>query len=343
MKSSNNILYYLRLLIYILIIYNLIVFFQYFRYNGFYDSYNYAQYAFTYQNFGFITRGFIPSLFSFLQIKNTVTIIIIFNLLIVSFYYLFIKSGFLKPELKNTSIAYFFSSAGIIHLALDALRLDLFIYVFCLLSYYLALRNKIILAGIVAIISLFIHESSIFILTPMYFIIYGNSRAFYINTLIYVLIFISIVLSGNQLSAADAVLAIRQFTTIQNPLMYLYAQRVLPFTENINYIFSLFPLKANILFMGFHFVLILYIVNTKLLYKIAFVFFPLILCLVAIDWFRWINYVYFLLFIYLLKNEYTFSDQQTKKIIILSFITIAPQIAFLQSPYWYNLITDFLR
>ena len=99
-NSIKKINLYIKLIVAVLSVFILVSFLQYFKTKGFYGTYNYAQYAFTYQKCGYVTRGLIPSIFQLLHIKNTLLFIFIFTSCQLVFCILFFKIASFNVQLK---------------------------------------------------------------------------------------------------------------------------------------------------------------------------------------------------------------------------------------------------
>ncbi len=123
--------------------------------------------------FGFIKRGLAGELFGFLCDKN-VSSITILSISILSVLYFFIINIALKTTWNNPKSYYrmlffviFLLSQYIVFSAHLIGYLDHIIFLLTILAVYLTIRNKILLASLVAIFSIFIHEISVVLLLPV--------------------------------------------------------------------------------------------------------------------------------------------------------------------------------
>ena len=123
--------------------------------------------------FGFIKRGLAGELFGFLCDKN-VSSITILSISILSVLYFFIINIALKTTWNNPKSYYrmlffviFLLSQYIVFSAHLIGYLDHIIFLLTILAVYLTIRNKILLASLVAVFSIFIHEISVVLLLPI--------------------------------------------------------------------------------------------------------------------------------------------------------------------------------
>lgn len=123
--------------------------------------------------FGFIKRGLAGELFGFLSVKNTFSITVLSILILAVLYFLIVKIA-LKTTLNNSGSYYrilffviFLLSQYIVFSAHLIGYLDHIIFLLTILAVYLTIRNKILLASLVAVFSIFIHEISVVLLVPV--------------------------------------------------------------------------------------------------------------------------------------------------------------------------------
>lgn len=123
--------------------------------------------------FGFIKRGLAGELFGFLSVKNTFSITVLSILILAVLYFLIVKIA-LKTTLNNSGSYYrilffiiFLLSQYIVFSAHLIGYLDHIIFLLTILAVYLTIRNKILLASLVAVFSIFIHEISVVLLLPV--------------------------------------------------------------------------------------------------------------------------------------------------------------------------------
>lgn len=167
-----NVLYVLLALF----VYNSIVLYKYFNFGIFTRNYIMAQYAFTYQEMGFVARGFIPSLFSVFGINNQISYFILFNVIIICYVFTVIKIANMY-QLKHKNyfiISFLFLFFGIPHFALDAFRLDSIIQLCVLWVFIFLHQNKTLIAFTIGILAMFIHEAVLFLLVPIFFLYYNQ-------------------------------------------------------------------------------------------------------------------------------------------------------------------------
>ena len=334
-NSIKKINLYIKLIVAVLSVFILVSFLQYFKTKGFYGTYNYAQYAFTYQKCGYVTRGLIPSIFQLLHIKNTLLFIFIFTSCQLVFCILFFKIASFNVQLKYTYIVFFFSSLGILHFALDSFRLDIFIYTLCLLVYLSLFQQKIIIAIILSVIAIIIHEAAYFLMVPVFFLFITSNKKRFLMLLFFSVFFLISVISSNLLFKDNAVKLIEDFTNLTIIPEHYYQARISSSIENIKYYFSIFNIKVNISFLVLFILLFVYILTIPLLKKYYVLFFPIFLCFIGVDWYRWIHMVYFLLFLVLITENIALPKSKAKKIILYSYLIGIPVAMYIKGSLIY--------
>ncbi len=334
--SLKNISLFHKIIFVVLSVFILVSILQYFKTKGFYGTYNYAQYAFTYQKCGYVTRGLIPSMFQLLHIKNTLLLIFIFSVCQFVFCFIFFKIATFNVELKYTYIVFFFSSLGILHFALDSFRLDIFIYTLSLLVYISLFQQKIIIAIILSVIAIIIHEAAYFLIVPVFYMFITSNKKRFLLLLFFSALFLSSVVTSKLLIKDNAVQLIKDFTHLTIVPEHYYLSRISSSIENIKYYFSIFNLKVNVFFLVLFILLFVYILTIQFLRKYYFIFFSLLLCIIGVDWYRWIHMVYFLLFLVLIKENIALPKSKAKKIILYSYLIGIPVAMYIKGSLIYT-------
>jgi hypothetical protein len=123
--------------------------------------------------FGFIKRGLAGELFGFLSEKNTFSITILSISVLAVLYFLILKIA-LKTTWSNPKsygrilfFVIFLLSQYIVFSAHLIGYLDHVVFLMTILTVYLITRNKLFLASVIAVFSIFIHEISIVLLLPI--------------------------------------------------------------------------------------------------------------------------------------------------------------------------------
>ena len=134
-------------------------------------------------------------------------------------------------------------------------------------------------------------------------------------------LFILIVIGSEKISEQTCIDLMKNFTGLQEIPSLFYMQRVSSISQNVHSVFTTNNMALSLLVM-----LILLMANYFIFkenYKqqpsiLNFLFlFPLVLCIVAIDWMRWISMVYILSILYLqYQNRLNFTV--VKRLLLLS-------------------------
>ncbi len=334
--SIKNISLFNKIIFGVLSVFVLISILQYLKTKGFYETYNYAQYAFTYQKCGYVSRGLIPSIFQSLHIKNTLLFIFIFSVCQLVFCFLFFKIASFNVELRYTYIVFFFSSLGILHFALDSFRLDIFIYTLSLLVYLSLFQQKIIIATILSVIAIIIHEAAYFLIIPVFFMFITSNKKRFLLLLFFSALFLSSVVTSKLLIKDNAVQLIKDFTHLTIVPEHYYLSRISSTAETLKYYFSVLNIKVNVVFVLLFILLFIFISTKKILKAYYYILFPLMLCIIAIDWYRWIHMVYFLLFLVLIKENISIPKSKAKKIILYSYLIGIPVAMYIKGSLIYT-------
>ncbi|MFN8282249.1 MAG: hypothetical protein U0U67_03495 [Chitinophagales bacterium] len=341
--SIKNTNLFFNLIVAVVCIFLLISILQYFKTKGFYGTYNYAQFAFTYQKCGYITRGLIPAIFQWLHIKNTILFVFIFTGCQLAFSVLFLNIGAFNLELKYTYMVFFFSSLGVLHFALDSFRLDVFIYMLSLIVYISLSQQKIIIATLMSIIAIIIHEAAYFLIVPLFFMFFKPNKKRFLLGFFFTSLFLISVVTSNLIDKNSAIQLIKDFTQLNNVPEHYYLARISSTTETLRFYFSIFNVKVNVFFVML-FVLLFIFISTKQLFKDYFyILFPLLLCIIAIDWYRWIHMVYFLLFLVLIKENISIPKSKAIKIILYSYLIGIPVAMYIKGSIIYTIALRIVK
>jgi hypothetical protein len=287
-----------------LLIYNSVIIYRYLTLGKLSNPYVINSYQFTYQRCGFISRGLLPSIFETLDINNLLAYFIFLNIIII-LYVLAVANiaSLYKVTYRNYFIiSFLFFFFGIPHFALDTFRFDSLTMLLVLYTFILLHRKLILLSFIVSLLSLFIHEASIFLFVPIFFLLLGTKLRWIISVIL-IISFVIISLSSNKLSEKEAINVLQNsgYDDI-DPLNY--AGQTLNIKENIYYFFNTYNVSMFLLY-GLVYIIVLFYCFSSLFkskineYRWMFLV-PLILCLIAVDYFRWYCFVYFLAMLYAL-------------------------------------------
>lgn len=283
-------------------------------------NYVLSQYVFTYQNMGFVARGLLPSIFELIKLNNKCTYNIFYNIVlmfyVITIIYLGIKYAY---QYRNKFIiSVLFLYFGIFHFTIDTMRTDMLIILFSIWIFILLDNNKKIISVLISIISLFIHEASFFLIVPI-FVLFNRSK-YKTLFIIFILstIFLLITFLSNKTIENNAIEMISNFPDITQIKRFFYIGYTSGIIENITFYFSTINnyILILILVVGISIYIFCFreLFTKKLAQKNIFAFFPLLLCLVAIDYSRWLHFSFILLMLYAIKQN-LFNDKILKRLV----------------------------
>lgn len=305
--------------------YNIIIYTRYWLSGFWINDIQLYQFAFTYQDCGYITRGLIPSITSFFKLNPLVFLYILCNISIAFYTYLicYIVNIYNIKDKTLFLISFLFLFFGIPHFALDALRFDIILQTLCLLIFILLHHNKFFIAISISILGLFIHEGIYFLLVPIFFL-KMNKQNKWLFSILHSVVFLSVIFLANKISKAQAIhLANIKLQMSDVPETYHIPQES-SVIDNVLYVFKAYNMFYVFCFMIIY--IIILITSFKKLFSKPFLdfkwlcIFPLLICFIAADWFRWICFVYFLAMLYCLRYD-TFS-LKTFKIFLFTTIVL---------------------
>jgi hypothetical protein len=311
-----------------LLLYNSIILLRY-KITGFWiNDFQLYQFAFTYQDCGFITRGIIPSIVLALKLAPIPFLYILCNVFIV-FYVLLIYHIINLYNIENRLfflISFLFLFFGIPHFALDALRLDIILQVITMLVFVLLHQNKILITLFITIIGLLIHEGVYFLLIPMFFLkMQGRNK--WIYSILLTAFFLFVVLMANKITKEQAIHLAATNVGMYNVAETYYIPQVSSAKDNVFHVFKTYKMQYALLYMLVY-LIVLYKSFRNLFNKPIFEYrwlclFPLFICLVAADWFRWICFVYFITMLYAVVYD-CYDKKILKNFIILTIMLGIP-------------------
>lgn len=290
-------------------------------------NYVLSQYVFVYQNMGFVARGLLSSIFELIKLNNKCSYYIFYNIVlifyVITIIYLGIKYAY---QYRNKFIiSVLFLYFGIFHFTIDTMRTDILIILFSLWIFILLDNNKKIISVLVSIISLFIHEASFFLIVPI-FALYNINRkntAFRIFSLS--TIFLLITFLSNKTTEDNAIAMISNFHDVTQIKKMFYIGYTSGIIENITFYFSTINNYYLILILVIGISVYIFcfreLFNKQLMKKNIVTFFPLLLCFVAIDYSRWLHFVFILLILYCIKQN-LFNDKIFKRLLYCFSISI---------------------
>lgn len=337
---ANNKSSQIALIIASLCIYNLRFIIRYYFSETFFNDYEYANLVFTYQKCGFISRGLIPSIYEFLNIDNKFILYIISNIYISMFVVYVIMIGRKYNNIFFT-LAVLFSSFGVIHQTTLLLKPDQIVYSLFFTSIFYLLNGKNNIYILISIICMFIHEMSLFIFIPVFYLNTITKRKFFIYTILMCILFLFISLCSTKIPKEKCIQLMQDYTGLINIPKEFYIQRTAAIIENIKQVFTTYNMALASIFLVLLLICNRYIfnkiyLNNKYITDYLFLL-PLILCFVAVDWMRWVTQVYLLSIIFL-QHKYEINKSVLIKIYVLSFIIGVPNtIGFIFSPLIYLL------
>lgn len=186
---------YIRNIICILLFFTFIFFIYILHIKCFYanlisDHYNMTSYLITYKN-GFISRGFIGTLYSIIPLNKFLSIMHILSLIYVTIIFIFILKNIISVLIKtfnnvNLTFLYVFmmTSSSIIYFTLHHYntKLEIFWYLLFIPVFYSFLNLKkykmfkVCMIFIFSIISVLIHQGFVFILMPFIMILFWEEN-----------------------------------------------------------------------------------------------------------------------------------------------------------------------
>ncbi len=296
-----------------LLVYNSIILYKYKNYGLLTRNYILAQFSFTYQKVGFISRGLVPSILELFDMNSKTYILIYFNIFIILYTYAILKilNLYSASKTRLSVIAFLFLFFGVPHFAQDAFRMDLVIQTICLFIFISLKRHQIIAVLILSIISMFVHEASIFLIIPILFISKLSTYKKISTTIFLSLLFILISIYSTKINEHYAIKLVQNYLHIYSIPKEIYLLHIQKIDTTFTNIFSTYNLSILIL-VGFIYIVILIFSFPKLFkantYKFSFlVFFPLLLCLIAVDYYRWYCFMFFLAMIMYYNYGYIFT------------------------------------
>jgi hypothetical protein len=315
-----------------LLMYNAILLYKYFSIGIFTRNYILAQYAFTYQKMGFVSRGLLPSIFELFGINSQYTYYVFFNFIIVIYVLLviYIRSLYNIKNKNYYIISFIFLFFGVPHFSLDAFRLDLVIQILTLLVFIALYHNKIYIALFVGFLSLFIHEASVFLIIPIFSLFMYNKRKIQLVSLsiAYLLFFGLIIIFSNKTTEHNAIFLVQKFLNTREIYKEMYTLHVKGSKRAHFDIFRTYNLSLLIT-VGFAYLIFIYY-NFKVFFiknielrKLIFLL-PFGLCLLGVDFFRWYCFVFFLLMIFQIHYFNSLSFYQFKNLILITLFLGIP-------------------
>lgn len=268
-----------------------------------------SQYAFTYQNMGFVARGLLPSIFELIKLNNKFIYYIFYNIVlilyIITIIYIAIKYAY---QYRNKFIiAILFLYFGVFHFSSDTMRTDMLIILISFWLFILLNRNKILPSITLSIVALLIHEASFFLIVPVYLLFVDNLKQKIAVVLSFGLIFLIIILFSNKTTESNAIEIIKQFGGITQVKQIFYIGYTAGVCENIKFYFS--TINNYFLVLTLIAGTIIYVFCFREVFKKSliqtniFALFPLLLCFVAIDYFRWLHFAFILLMLYSIRQN----------------------------------------
>lgn len=311
-----------------IILYNFIIILRYYLTGFWLNDFHLYQFAFTYQDCGFITRGLVSSLVAYFNLRPIVFLYILCNIsLIIYIYLIYYIINMHNIENKYLFlIGFLFLFFGIPHFALDALRLDIILQALVLLVFVLLHNKKILSVMFICILGMLIHEGIYFLLVPIFFLKIEGNKRWYLSILISI-IFLAVVLSANKITKEQAIeLAATKIGMFHVPETY-YIPQVSSATDNALHVFKTYKMQYAFIFLIIY--LTVLFVSFKNIFRISIkemrwlCLFPILICLVAADWFRWICFVYFITMLYVLVYD-KFTIKTFKNFAFLTIILGIP-------------------
>lgn len=308
------------LFIFSILLYNFRILIRYHYSHTFFNECEYAYLAITYQKCGFISRGLMPSIYETIGLNNKLLLYLLSNVYVAITTLCVIKIG---KQFKNIffSIAILFSSFGILHQTTLLLKPDQVVYMLFFVSYLCLIKGYTKYFFLISLLSMLVHEVSVFLFIPIYFLQRKNNFSFYAYSFIMLLLFILIAVGSTKISANTCIELMKNYTGLQHIPKEFYYLRVVGIINNIQFYYT-----VNNLALSFLLFVVLLIFN-YLIFKINYVYkgsflnylflFPLVLCFIAIDWMRWMSMVYILSILYL-QHQKTINSIIVKRLLLLS-------------------------
>lgn len=301
--------------------------YKYFKMGQFTSNYILYQYKFTYQNCGYIKRGLFPSFLELLNLNNQYTYFVIFNLILIIYTFIVVQiaNKYLQENINSYILSFLFLFFGVPHFTLDIYRIDILIQLITLFILLLLKNEKYLVAFLLSLLSILIHEASLFLIIPIFFLIINDRKKWYFSFYLTIFFLMSLLLS-HKLSQNEAIIILKENNSASIEYSQ-YAAFTLGFKDTILMYFRMYNVGFFIIY-GFCYFIILYLSFKKLFtgkftdYKWLFLF-PLLLCFVAVDFLRWYCFVYFLAMLYALYYN-VFSRKSFYYILFISIILGIP-------------------
>lgn len=303
-----------------LILYNFRILIRYHYSHTYFNDCEYAILAITYQKCGFISRGLMPSIYEAIGLNNKLLLYLLSNVYVAISTFYVIQIGKLYKNIFF-SIAILLSSFGILHQTTLLLKPDQVVYLLFFAGYLMLLKGNIKLFFAISFISMFVHEVSVFLFIPIYFLHRKNNSSFYAYSFIMLVLFVVIAIGSTKISENTCIELMRKQTGLQEIPSLFYMQRIATISQNIHSVFTtnnmaLSLLVLLILLLGNYYIFKDIYKKPSSIFNYLFLF-PLVLCFVAIDWMRWISMVYILSILYL-QHKGNLNFIVVKRLLILS-------------------------
>ncbi len=303
-----------------LVLYNFRILIRYHYSHVFFNDCEYACLAITYQKCGFISRGLMPSIYEAIGLNNKLMLYLLSNVYIAITTFCVLQIG---KYYKNIffSIAILLSSFGILHQTTLLLKPDQVVYLLFFVGYILILKGNLKLFFVISFISMFVHEVSVFLFIPIYFLHRKNNFGFYVYSFIMLLLFILIAIGSTKVSENICIELMKNYTGLQEIPLLFYRQRVSTITQTVSEVYAENNMALTLLVLIILLIANYYIFKdiykkTSSIFNYLFLF-PLALCFVAIDWMRWISMVYILSILYL-QHQQAINTIIVKRLLLLS-------------------------
>jgi hypothetical protein len=283
-------------------------------------DYNLSAYAFTYFNAGFIVRGLIPTVLDLLHLNNELGYLILYNITLIFYIYSIVYIAKLHKIEHNFYFifSFIFLFFGIPHFVFDAFRTDMIIQLLAMVVYIFLYKEKILYSIVISLIAILIHEAAVFLVVPIFLLLINDAVWKKYGIAAILLVFTYLCLKFSHKTDADTAVKILQdfFKVEEVPKRFadIYTNEI---GSNRKVVFSYMYqwMKApNIIAIGGYLMLLIFsffYLLKQSFFKYYWLFlFPLILCVIAVDFPRWICFAYFLAFIfsahsgYFLKNRF---------------------------------------
>lgn len=311
-----------------LLLYNLIIVFHYQLTGFFANDFHLFQFAFTYQDCGFITRGLVPSIVSLFKLDPLPSLYILCNIFLAIYVYLIYYITDLY-KIKNKGIfliGFLFLFFGIPHFALDTLRLDIVYQTISLLIFILLHHKRNLLAFFLSILSLVIHEGAFFLLVPIFFLKLTDKKRWLFSGLL-ALTFLLIVFFANKITKEQAIYLAETKINMHNIPETYFIPQVSSTIDNALHVFKSYNMFYNSVYVIIYLILLFF--SFKKLFTRPFLefkwlcIFPILICFVAADWLRWVCFVYFFTMLYVIHYS-IFTKQHLKMFTLITILLGIP-------------------